>query len=241
MLNEFTEKKLRGPNALAADAAGRVFVCGRGVDAKGATRWIVRRSLDGGATWNTADNFIAGTVAANPLGIAITPAGVVAVAGQAGGYWTVRRSANGGNSWSTAETFKSGTIARDITADGAGNLYVTGTANMQSTLRRSTDGGGTWRTVDAVSGFIGMGVHADAFGRIFVAGNSQSPSPVRWTVRGSTDGGATWVTTDVFTLAADGSSARRAASDVNGNVFVVGQATGADGKMHSILRKLATP
>ena len=46
------------PNALAADAAGRVFVCGRGVDAKGATRWIVRRTLDGGATWSTSDNFI---------------------------------------------------------------------------------------------------------------------------------------------------------------------------------------
>ncbi len=234
--------------SVTADAA-RIYVSGTARDTKSIDHWLVRRSIDGGLTWTTADDLpVQG--ATGSLGITVTPAGSVIAVGQTAAVWKVRRSIDGGNTWATVDSYRYlnspySSCARGVTADGNGHLYVTGFSAPHWITRKSTDGGSTWRTVDdfTISGSgNGAGVAVDAFGRVFAAGTGGSSSSPRWIVRASSDAGGTWVTTDDYQLSpTKAAMAQAVCGDASGNVFVVGGAFDAAGVNHAVVRKLAAP
>jgi hypothetical protein len=240
------------PYSVVGDAAGRVFVGGDVWDAQGKQHFLTRRSLDGGTTWTTVDDF-AGTIS-GVWGMTATPAGVFA-AGRLSDVWIVRRSTDGGNTWATVDKYAANNLsyAYGMSADASGNLYVTGAAVITVNkvtkshwiTRKSANGGATWGTADDVaSGSFngGWAVTVDAYGRVFAAGMIANGNTSLWVTRASTDGGMTWLTTDDYALSASGPAlARGAASDAVGNVFIGGQANGTDGAAHAIVRKLAAP
>jgi hypothetical protein len=113
------------------------------------------------------------------------------------------------------------------------------------TVRRSLDGGATWATVDSSIYGDPRGIGADAAGNLYVVGASVPPivsylAPIadlpsgHWLVRKSNDGGNSWTTVDDFlpcvtvsiqplvAQCALDAAANAIASDVYGNVFVVG-------------------
>ncbi len=150
-----------GNNARPADIAaapdGAVYVAGAGNDAGSNDRWIVRRSLDGGLSWQTVDDFQLAT-ANNSAATAVhvDSAGIVYVAGAAAdgvsNYWIVRRSIDGGVSFSTVDSFLTTAPKPTRVATHRGRVYVAGrldTASPTYTLRLSTDQGATWADFDS--------------------------------------------------------------------------------------------
>ncbi|MCX6925833.1 MAG: sialidase family protein [Verrucomicrobia bacterium] len=120
---------------IAADANGNLYVTGQAQFPPNNTaqsRWITRKSADGGATWRTVDDVLIGT---NPYGKAATvdAFGRVFVAGYyatVGGstttnHWVTRVSSDGGVTWATSEDYING-IVFAAASDGVGNVFVGG-------------------------------------------------------------------------------------------------------------------
>jgi hypothetical protein len=187
--------------AIYAHPTAGVFAVGSSYGA-----WIVRRSVDGGANWQTVNSFqLASRHSASAYGIGGDTNGNLYVVGGAGapykghGYnhWLVRKSADGGASWSTVDNYQLSTTinstAQRITADSYPNLFVTGLAvtSLSSTIwivRRSVDGGATWTTVDNFQYAAGgenwpEAIAVDAWGKVFVGGMGGSSSGNHWLVR----------------------------------------------------------
>jgi hypothetical protein len=169
-------------------------------------QWIVRRSLDQGATWGTVDAYqLDSTSDANAYGIGADASGniyVVGYGGQKSGsssilHWIVRKSSNGGSSWSTVDNFITSSrqaIARGFEVDSSGNLFVIGNRVDSSNIghwvvRKNPGGVGTWATVDDfqyVSGqpAAGHALVGDGSGNMFGAGNGRDAAGVQhWIVR----------------------------------------------------------
>jgi hypothetical protein len=172
--------------------------------------WVVRRSLDGGATWTTVDVLQppAG-YAAYGQGIAADAQGNLYVAGRttilvtighattAMGQWIVRKSSDGGNTWSTVDAFSyvsaKASVAFGIGNDPIGNVVVAGTgtdsAGFQHWLVRRPDSSGSWQTIDDYQLAAGreeaaIGVASDAAGHLLVTGGANDASGVtHWIVR----------------------------------------------------------
>jgi hypothetical protein len=167
-----------------------VLVCGGG--------WTVRRSLDGGATWNTLDS-------SSGSAFALTTA-------PDGGIYVVGRIA-------TTTTVTNQTVVKKKVV-----ITTTTTTQYGWQVRKSANDGATWANMDYVAnGWPQYSITADAFGRVFAVGFNDV-TPRTWLVRGSSDGGATWATTDLF-LPSGATSAQAVAvgSDAFGNVCVVGE------------------
>lgn len=165
---------LAGGNAeahgVAVDTDGRVYVVGT---ANGHA--IVRYSADGGATWNTRDDFVyppgtnngAGTnnvfnaITINNQGdLFVGGAGAAWTGGLNAGRWIVRRSRDQGVSWETADDFWQPMINPSEPGTN-GSVYSLG---------------------------------SDRQGRVYGAGLmlETGPSYPRWWVRGSDSGGINW-------------------------------------------------
>jgi len=187
-----------------------VFAAGYGqtvVKKNSSQAWIVRRSLDGGATWSTVDAYQASSgSAAEGCGIGADANGNIYVVGRAVvpyrgssiNHWIVRKSTNGGVSWSTVEDyalFTSGNqVALGFAADSNGNLFVagwasagTGTGPYYWIVRESLGGTGAWTTVDNFpydSSAMAHAIAADSSGNVFVGGQgSPASGGVHWLVR----------------------------------------------------------
>jgi len=181
--------------------ADEILVCGR---ASGL--WTVRRSVNGGATWTTADSY--------STGMQIGYAGVTTGPGDS--IYVVGRIA-------TTTTVTNRTVVHNKVV-----ITTTTTTEYGWLVRKSANGGASWANVDYVAnGWPGNGnITADAFGRVFVVGGNNNPGAegTSWLVRGSADGGSTWTTTDSFLPAgATRASAQGVAIDALGNVCVVGE------------------
>jgi len=190
-------------NAVFAHPTAGVFAAG---SANGV--WVVRRSLNGSATWQTVDTFQLpkgnGTTA---YGIGADAHGNLYVVGRAFApykgnsyaHWLVRKSANGGASWSTVDDYQLFTtgdqVALGFGADSLGNLYIAGWAS-------STKTGGTYH----------------------------------WVLRKNPGGTRSWATTDDF-LYASSAEVFAIAADGSGNGFVGGQGSPASGSVHWLVRK----
>ena len=174
---------------------------------KSTEAWIVRRSLNGGATWSTVDNFqLSQNLNSRAFGVGADASGNLYVVGQgfvksrnnAYSHWIVRKSTNGGNSWSTVDDFQlsptSNSGAGRFVADSNGNLYVAGGTPFNPwfpnewIVRKNPGGTGAWQTVDDfqyVSGGSALpyAMAANASGNVFVGGVGSSSSSERWVVR----------------------------------------------------------
>lgn len=102
---------------IAVDSNANIYVSGYASDASFNTKWIVKKSTDGGATWTVVDTFSeASNLSAGAYSLMIDSNDKIYVAGYASesNYkqrLTVRVSANGGSTWSTVDRFNSNSVA----------------------------------------------------------------------------------------------------------------------------------
>jgi len=188
-----------------------VLVCGGG--------WLVRRSLDGGATWTTVDS-----AAGSAYSLTTSPDGSIYVAGRI----------------STTTYVTNQTVIKKKVV-----TTVTPTTVYGWQVRRSVNGGVSWANVDYVANaqpVSSSALIADDFGRVFAVGFSISTPPTTWLVRGSSDGGATWVPTDSFLPAGETrAQAMGVAVDALGNVCVIGETGTTASNYAAPIRRLAAP
>jgi hypothetical protein len=126
--------------AIAVDGSGAIYVSGAGRQF-GVEYWMVRRSVDGGATWATVDKFnLPDNAGVIGTAIAFTSSTIyVCGVGGATNRWLVRKgtpAASGSITWITSDDFQMvpGQNARPngIVCDRAGNVYVSGRATDET-------------------------------------------------------------------------------------------------------------
>jgi hypothetical protein len=246
---------------IAADTAGNLFVSGIvDIDSGGFLLdfyQVVRRSADGGLTWQTADsvrlpNYSLSLAAG---GIATDGAGNVYHVVNAANGWVIRKGVNG-LSFSTVDSVV-GAEARAVLAHPTAGVFAVGYGTVTSRksssqawiVRRSLDGGATWATVDSYQSSSGYaadacGVGADAHGNVYVMGRAAAPykggAINHWITRKSANGGASWSTMDDYQLFTSGNQvALGFAADSIGNLFVAGWASvgTSTGPYHWLVRK----
>ena len=225
-------------------ADGTLFAAGElwdGIDSKS---WLVRESVDGGATWGTADAFYQGSGNCPSCSdIKVSPTGDVFAAGISGSsapfFWTVRKRAAAGGAFATVDMVASGNVneAKAIAFHPTAGIFVAGRMNIPNdyrsawTVRRSVNGGATWTTVDSfrdgnltASGARGIAVSSS--GAIYVVGTAQqyvrNKLVNNWIVRRSLNAGATWTTVDKFGGSPTALTAMAVTLAPSGQVFVTG-------------------
>ena len=223
--------------AIAKDSVGNLFVAGGDSTSQ---KWVVRKSTDGGTTWNTVDSYIPTSSSAQAQAIvvdhndAIYVGGLINTSGSLSGI--VRRSTDHGSNWTVVHNFTvtslmSGTNfgVNGLAVDSSNHLYsATAGAGGKWTVFKSPDGV-TWGAVDFYQFSTGFqssatAITIDSSGAIYVAGYGvDSSNQWNWIVRKSTDGGANWGTIDSYQFAPTYYAYPKAiALDTSGNVFVAG-------------------
>ncbi len=135
---QLVDGKTSQANAVAVTTAGAIFVVGTGTDANNDTRWVVRKSTDGGATFTTVDNYVLKEGDdATAKAVGIDAFGAVYVAGYADGgssaieHWIVRKSADG-TTFTTVDDYQlkdnATAQAHGFVRSHNGDLYVVGLA-----------------------------------------------------------------------------------------------------------------
>jgi hypothetical protein len=193
------------PSGIVADSAGNLYVAATtyddGSDSGGSFHWIVRRSVDGGATWSIVDDFVPGGSLTEAKGLTVDATGNVYVVGTAD-YgqpfgpsttvaWTIRKGI-GGTMFRTVYSASNGGGVEAVFAHPTAGLLAAGshsvtqgkplTASRAWVVLRSLDGGATWSTLDTFqlsAGYAALatGIGADALGNLYVVGHAAaSPS-----------------------------------------------------------------
>jgi hypothetical protein len=179
------------PVSMVSDSAGAMYVAGYATDNTGYRRAIIRKSADGGLSWNTISDvsLAAGyhsyerALAYDPLNNALYASGSFSEA--AGSHQLIRKSTDGGATWSVMDD--STNFAYGLLVDSTGRVYATGTAlnpNVYNKLyvRMSADGGQSWSLIEEyqlVAGLFSDGLGLmESGGSIYVVGDArQSGSP----------------------------------------------------------------
>jgi hypothetical protein len=238
----------RGMGTRTDPATGTsIFSVGSATLTDGTTYAVINRSLDGGATWDTVQQFaLPGSTSADFEGIASSAAtGQIYVGGRTYSstlsHWIVQESDDGGDTWSSSDDFTNsglGAVCYGVGVDPkSGNAFAVGDQltgpNKPSvwTVRRKAAGQTTWTTIDAAAGTTGQSLPAFATAiafhptaGIFVVGQLWNKYGIIWTIRRSTDGGATWATVDSYQPAPYYSGASGIAIDGSGAIYVAGRA-----------------
>ncbi len=228
---------------LATDIAGNAFAAGLAHDGSG-TRWVIRKSTNGGSSWSTAENLPGSASAAF-----VDLSGKLWALGTTGAdEGAARRSGDAGASWASA---LSGTaisqFPTSMIQDFSGALFVAGYDYDTSAVwkvHRSTDGGATWTEVDSFQSAPGAdarptGLAVDRSGALYAAGSAVDGAGVsKWIVRRST--GGTWETVDTFALGSSlDSVASATGTDRAGAIYVAGAALDSSGAYRWVVRKSA--
>jgi hypothetical protein len=164
--------------------------------------WLVRRSLDGGSTWATVDNYyLTAGHDSFARGVSSDAQGNIYVVGYAHdsadtAHWVVRESSNGGATWTTIDTFSyvagKPAVGHAIGRDSLGQVAVAGVGqDLQGTshwLVRRPSSTGAWVTVDDYQLAAGQNtdvraVATDAAGNLLVSGDANDASGTHWIVR----------------------------------------------------------
>lgn len=143
--------------ALAVGPDG-VYALGNARDRGRRSRWILRKSGDGGATWTTV---AAAKTPQTATDLVVSAAGKIHLVGyetegKASSAWVLLQSGDGGSTWGdfSSERPRGGrlTAAQAVIMDGAGGVFVGGSIESSDgarwVLRRSRPGGTTLETVD---------------------------------------------------------------------------------------------
>jgi hypothetical protein len=231
---------------ITADSVGDLYVAGHYYGSP--QHQFVRRSTDGGCSWQTVDDVVVGTSSSFPSGargITADTSGNVYVAGRAYNTWSIRKG-TGGTSYATVDTFQPGSSqawavfahpTAGTFAVGYGTLVSKNSSSAAWVVRRSLDGGATWATADTYQASSGYGaeargIGADAQGNLYVVGFASVPNKGsrinHWQVRKSANGGTSWSTVDDFAPLAN-QTAVGFAEDGNGNLFVAGWTSAGTG------------
>jgi hypothetical protein len=188
-----------GPSGIYVHPVVGIFAVGSGKIKSGkiaSKAWIVRRSTNGGANWQTVDTFqLSSGTASRALGISSDALGNLFVVGngnfsskgKSSSHWIVRKSVNAGASWSTVDDYQlvanNSAEAHCFVADSGGNLLVAGqavnTTGSHWIVRQNPGGTGVWTTVDNVSNATAEAIAANESGNVFVGGASSAG----WLVR----------------------------------------------------------
>jgi hypothetical protein len=138
-------------SALCADWSGNLYVggfagitvtTGHGKNAVSTTtyNWVIRKGINGGATWSTQAIIPTGGTDTSGFlnGIEADPAGNVYAVGRmydslGHQHWSVQKSVNQGASWTLVDSYGPyaplfAAYATGVASDAAGNVYVCGTA-----------------------------------------------------------------------------------------------------------------
>lgn len=223
------------------------------------SRWIVRKSSDSGATWNTSDEFflnfsneaVAMALAESPINNNLYTSGFAIPMGGTR-QWIVRRSSDAGASWVTKDTYslQAGyeAIANDVTIDSSGNIFVVGEASTSSSgkmlvVRKSSDQGDTWSLVKSYNIYpydaAAKTVLADS-GNIFVGGYAISGLAGNFfaQILKSSDGGISWSVADSYQLSSTKRSEYNSlVRDSSGNLYASGTFVDSANVKHWLIRK----
>jgi hypothetical protein len=237
-----------GDVAVADD--GRVYVLGGATAVGTETHRIVRRSADGGASWETIDDFVyAPGYASYSSSLAIAPDGSIWTTGQGGSatssHWIVRTSADGGDSWETVDDFQLvlGQVSLPssvaFTPDGEPFVSGRGFAAPEEShwIVRSTAAAGTWTTVDDFMPDEGAGA-AQAFtsDRMWIAGAMFVDGVQHWVIRRAETIDA-WTTIDDYTEPGAGLGAVGVLDLGDGLVLATGTRTAVGDPPRAITRR----
>jgi hypothetical protein len=232
------------PASIASAPPNRLYAVG--IARMGTFQWTVRRSNDGGGTWDPVDDE---GVQGGASDVVVDSAGTVFVVGGAAAGRIVRRSTDNGDNWTTVDTIpvasptdpcSSGWLAK--TANDT--IYVA--AGCDSTgvvVRRSTNGGDSWSPVESFRyttttptrmGTLGV----DATGQAYVGGTAVQAmdGSNHWLVRRGT-GSGTWTTVDDYQLAPANYANVASFFGSADAIYAAGSANDAAGASHWIIRR----
>ncbi len=174
---------------ITADSVGNLYVAGHYYG--NPQHQFVRRSTDGGGSWQTVDDVALGGYSSFPSfggGITADTSGNVYVIGRAVNTWSIRKG-TGATSYATVDTFQPGSSQAWAVFDhpiagtfavGYGTMVSKHSTSQAWIVRRSLDGGATWATVDVYQASSGYGawargIGADAQGSLYVVGFASVP------------------------------------------------------------------
>jgi len=243
------------------DPAGNLLTVGYAlVGSAGPTgrgHWLVRKSADHGATWQTIDDFSSTNgSAAFPTSIAADSSGNLYTAGyvmpfsgpQRGiALWVVRESSDGGATWSTVDVFQYSTLASTLPvgiASTPAGVFVAGFGGLHWFVRQSVNAGQSWSIADDflypnVSGSAMYGFTADTAGNVYTCGGvsvaavtKKSSTTQNYFVVRKAVNGASWQTVDTepnpWALTSFETGDFGMGSDAAGNIYAAGK--GVDGQ-----------
>ena len=239
------------PSLLAIDGSGNAVVAGTSDNASTASDVVTIRYLSNGSATCT-NRYNSSTNADQPAGLALDSAGdpclIIQSFPQDQSQWdfvTLKYDASGSALWTNF--YKGSTNGSDfaeaIALDADGNVFVTGGSDgadghAVATLKYSPSGAALWtnRYRQAVVD-QGRALAIDRAGNILVAGESIEVSAAYPILKYANDGTPLW-TNVLAGPNYSGGSVPQIATDLAGNVFVVGGAPGADARGSYTLLKL---
>lgn len=181
-----------------------IYVCGYMYDNNSAsysTEWIVRKSSDNGASWNTVDHFVEVTSWSHECSdITVAPSGNIYSAGytNAGGG-IIRESVDDGTTWTTIHSVPTVSSFVAIKVSPGGVIWAVSNTGR---LWQGTYSLGSWNWTD-VSSILGGSVSDGAYqlaGDLEIVSETEayfSGNRSGWKIAKTIDGGSTWTT--VFT------------------------------------------
>lgn len=167
------------------DGQVEIYVGGRTSNSRIAYGWCVRRSLDGGATWTTADLFEThdmgwgfGELAISPADGSIYAVGRTYIASRKSGQYVglIRkgvRSATGSITWSNVDTVALpgfAFVAVTVQPSGAVHAAAWESDSRSWVIRASASGSGPFSTTDVVASALPFSLATDSFGNVYAAG-----------------------------------------------------------------------
>jgi hypothetical protein len=249
-LNVFQLHSHNGNQAksIVAGKSGELFVAGYSSGSGVGITQLVRRSLDGGATWQTVftlDQPAGGNPSLRPR-LAVDPLGQIFFALSYGQYetlrWLVYKSADAGNSWTQVDDAYGPGMAAGaaaVTSDAVGRIYVAGFGGPTGwgVVRRSTDGGQSWTTMAPLGAGVDPWSITTIGEDVFVGARDYLGGYMRSLVLRSRDQGETWETADGYQLANGSSETEGLAADSRGYLYAISFGTDSSYLQHWQVRR----